>query len=135
MNCELLILAAIIVIAIAFAIWWICAPSNTPSEQVQKPAFDAEKELYNLRSSLISVRYQLGLLQKVGKRRMRASDLRNGLTAWREIDGILHEEYIETNKSLTKDEYRWCYAVGGPWGHVRLDIKSQVWWVENKKKP
>jgi hypothetical protein len=30
--------------------------------------------------------------------------------------------------------YEWCYAVGGPWGHIKFDIEKGRWWVEDKPK-
>ena len=94
------------------------------------------KKFIELSNTLNSTRYRLGEMQKIGKRRMKPSDIKEGVTAWLEIEHVLYRETIERNNTPFKDmfPYEWCYAVGGPWGHIKFDIEKGKWWVEDKPK-
>jgi len=110
--------------------------NSTRIEALEERIKKLEDKLFDTNSKLSSVRYQLGEMQRIGKRRMTASDIKDGMSAWREIEHVLYKETIERNNTPFKDmfPYPWCYAVGGPWGHIRLDIEIQKWWIEDKQK-
>ena len=94
------------------------------------------KEVVSIGSGLYTCRRQLGNIQREGKVRMEEQDIREGLTAWREVDGVLFRETIEPSRILLKrmSPYKWTYAVGGPCGYMWLDVENSTWWIDAKDK-
>jgi hypothetical protein len=91
-----------------------------------------EDDLFRTKSKLHSLQIVVGEMQRVGKRRMSADDLHDGMTAWREIDHVLYRGTIK--RIMVSGFQKWAYACYGPWGLISFDIDEQVWWVEYKPK-
>jgi hypothetical protein len=89
-----------------------------------------EGDLFRMNSTLHSLQVVVGELQRVGKRRMSACDLKDELIAWKEINHILYREtikQIDVNGVPT-----WVYGCYGPWGFITLDMEKRTWWIEDK---